>query len=148
MRYEVLIMMAVVGAINVIGRIMAKRAKERLAAEQAGASSSSAQSQPIARRRAVVTTQATPAPVRESMPMQGRASGKSVLRDAASARAILPIGAPPGVAIPSMAAMGQARVARAPAAPVRPVPARWSARRLRDGLVASEILGPPVSLRG
>ena len=33
MRYEVLIMMVVVGAINVIGRIMAKRAKARLAAE-------------------------------------------------------------------------------------------------------------------
>jgi hypothetical protein len=52
------------------------------------------------------------------------------------------------VASPTMADVAQARVAKSLAGPARAIRAGWSARRLRDGLVASEILGPPVSLRG
>jgi hypothetical protein len=52
------------------------------------------------------------------------------------------------VTTPTMASVAQARVAKSLAGPARAIRAGWSARRLRDGLVASEILGPPVSLRG
>ena len=161
MRYEVLIMMVVVGAINVIGRIMAKRAKARLAAEQSNAIESSAEPQPIARRPAVVAVNPTPVPVRETMQAPARVASRSVLRDAVAVE-VVPIFSIPArvptptmaavaqarVSIPTMAAVAQARVAKSLAGPARPVRAGWSARRLRDGLVASEILGPPVSLRG
>ena len=161
MRYEVLIMMVVVGAINVIGRIMAKRAKARLAAEQSNAIESSAEPQPIARRPAVVAVNPTPVPVRETMQAPARVASRSVLRDAVAVE-VVPIISPPArvptpamaavaqarVASPTMADVAQARVAKSLAGPARPVRAGWSARRLRDGLVASEILGPPVSLRG
>jgi hypothetical protein len=161
MRYEVLIMMVVVGAINVIGRIMAKRAKARLAAEQSNAIESSAEPQPIARRPAVVAVNPTPVPVRETVQAPARVASRSVLRDAVAVE-VVPIFSIPArvptptmaavaqarVASPTMADVAQARVAKSLAGPARPVRAGWSARRLRDGLVASEILGPPVSLRG
>ncbi len=161
MRYEVLIMMVVVGAINVVGRIMAKRAKARLAAEQSNAIESSAEPQPIARRPAVVAVNPTPVPVRETMQAPARVASRSVLRDAMAVE-VVPIFSIPArvptptmaavaqarVSIPTMADVAQARVAKSLAGPARPVRAGWSARRLRDGLVASEILGPPVSLRG
>lgn len=174
MRYEVLIMMAVVGAINVVGRIMAKRAKARLAAEQSNAIESSAKPQPIARRPSVVAVNPTPVPVRETMQAPARVASRSVLRDAVAVE-VVPIISTPArvpnptmaaiaqarvasptmadvaqarVSIPTMAAVAQARVAKSLAGPARPVRVGWSARRLRDGLVASEILGPPVSLRG
>lgn len=161
MRYEVLIMMAVVGAINVIGRIMAKRAKDRLAAEQSNAIEASAKPQPIARRPTVVAANPTPVPVRETMQAPARVARGSVLREAAAVE-VVPISSTPArvptptmaavaqarVSIPTMAAVAQARVANSLAGPARPVRGGWSARRLRDGLVASEILGPPVSLRG
>ena len=161
MRYEVLIMMVVVGAINVIGRIMAKRAKARLAAEQSNAIESSAEPQPIARRPAVVAVNPTPVPVRETVQAPARVASRSVLRDAVAVE-VVPIFSIPArvptptmaavaqarVSIPTMADVAQARVAKSLAGPARPVRAGWSARRLRDGLVASEILGPPVSLRG
>ncbi|MCE2874897.1 MAG: hypothetical protein LW625_04565 [Planctomycetaceae bacterium] len=161
MRYEVLIMMVVVGAINVIGRIMAKRAKARLAAEQSNAIESSAEPQPIARRPAVVAVNPTPVPVRETMQAPARVASRSVLRDAVAVEVVPIISTPARVPTPTMAAVAQARVAsptmadvaqarvaKSLAGPARPVRAGWSARRLRDGLVASEILGPPVSLRG
>jgi len=161
MRYEVLIMMVVVGAINVAGRIMAKRAKARLAAEQSNAIESSAEPQPIARRPAVVAVNPTPVPVRETVQAPVRVASRSVLRDAVAVE-VVPIFSIPArvptptmaavaqarVASPTMADVAQARVAKSLAGPARPVRAGWSARRLRDGLVASEILGPPVSLRG
>lgn len=161
MRYEVLIMMVVVGAINVVGRIMAKRAKARLAAEQSNAIESSAKPEPIARRPAVVAVNPTPVPVRETMQAPARVASRSVLRDAVAVE-VVPIISTPArvptptmaavaqarVSIPTMADVAQARVAQSLAGPARPVRAGWSARRLRDGLVASEILGPPVSLRG
>ncbi len=161
MRYEVLIMMVVVGAINVVGRIMAKRAKARLAAEQSNAIESSAKPEPIARRPAVVAVNPTPVPVRETVQAPARVASRSVLRDAVAVE-VVPIFSIParvptptmaavaqaGVSIPTMADVAQARVAKSLAGPARPVRAGWSARRLRDGLVASEILGPPVSLRG
>ena len=161
MRYEVLIMMVVVGAINVIGRIMAKRAKARLAAEQSNAIESSAEPQPIARRPAVVAVNPTPVPVRETMQAPARVASRSVLRDAVAVEVVPIFSIPARVPTPTMAAVAQARVAsptmadvaqakvaKSLAGPARPVRAGWSARRLRDGLVASEILGPPVSLRG
>lgn len=148
MRYEVLIMMAVVGAINVVGRIMAKRAKARLAAEQSNAIESSAKPQPIARRPAVVAVNPTPVPVRETMQAPARVASRSVLRDAVAVEVVPIISTPARVATPTMAAVAQARVAKSVAGPARAIRAGWSARRLRDGLVASEILGPPVSLRG
>jgi len=161
MRYEVLIMMVVVGAINVIGRIMAKRAKARLAAEQSNAIESSAKPQPIARRPAVVAVNPTPVPVRETMQAPARVASRSVLRDAVAVEVVPIIGttarvptptmaavAQARVASPTMADVAQARVAKSLAGPARAIRAGWSARRLRDGLVASEILGPPVSLRG
>ena len=161
MRYEVLIMMVVVGAINVIGRIMAKRAKARLAAEQLNAIESSAKPQPIARRPAVVAVNPTPVPVRETMQAPARVASRSVLRDAVAVEVVPIISTPARVPTPTMAAVAQARVAsptmadvaqarvaKSLAGPARPARAGWSARRLRDGLVASEILGPPVSLRG
>lgn len=161
MRYEVLIMMAVVGAINVIGRIMAKRAKARLAAEQSNAIESAAKPQPIARRPSVVAANPTPVPVRETTQTPARVGSRSVLQDAVAVDVMPIIRAPARVAIPAvaavaqtrvasptMAAEAQARVAKSLAGPARPVRAGWSARRLRDGLVASEILGPPASLRG
>ncbi|NBV64534.1 MAG: hypothetical protein EBR71_08745 [Planctomycetes bacterium] len=160
MRYEVLIMMAVVGAINVVGRIMAKRAKARLAAEQSNAIESSAKPQPIARRPSVVAASPTPEPVRETMQAPTRAATRPVMRDAVAVEVAPIISTPARVAIPTMAevaqtrvsiptmaAVAQAKVAKSLAGQVRPVRAGWSARRLRDGLVASEILGPPVSLR-
>ena len=161
MRYEVLIMMVVVGAINVVGRIMAKRAKARLAAEQSNAIESSAKPQPIARRPTVVAVNPTPVPVRETLQAPARVASRSVLRDAVAVE-VVPIISTPArvptptmadvaqarVSIPTMAAVAQARVAKSLAGPARPVRVGWSARRLRDGLVASEILGPPVSLRG
>lgn len=154
-------MMVVVGAINVIGRIMAKRAKARLAAEQSNAIESSAEPQPIARRPAVVAVNPTPVPVRETVQAPARVASRSVLRDAVAVE-VVPIFSIPArvptptmaavaqarVASPTMADVAQARVAKSLAGPARPVRAGWSARRLRDGLVASEILGPPVSLRG
>ena len=161
MRYEVLIMMVVVGAINVVGRIMAKRAKARLAAEQSNAIESSAEPQPIARRPAVVAVNPTPVPVRETMQAPARVASRSVLRDAVAVEVVPIISTPARVPTPTMAAVAQAkvasptmadvaqaRVAKSLVGPARPVRAGWSARRLRDGLVASEILGPPVSLRG
>jgi hypothetical protein len=161
MRYEVLIMMVVVGAINVIGRIMAKRAKARLAAEQSNAIESSAKPQPIARRPAVVAVNPTPVPVRETMQAPARVASRSVLRDAVAVEVVPIISTPARVPTPTMAAVAQARVttptmasvaqarvAKSLAGPARAIRAGWSARRLRDGLVASEILGPPVSLRG
>ena len=161
MRYEVLIMMVVVGAINVIGRIMAKRAKARLAAEQLNAIESSAKPQPIARRPAVVAVNPTPVPVRETMQAPARVASRSVLRDAVAVEVVPIISTPARVPTPTMAAVAQARVAsptmadvaqarvaKSLAGPARAIRAGWSARRLRDGLVASEILGPPVSLRG
>jgi hypothetical protein len=161
MRYEVLIMMVVVGAINVIGRIMAKRAKARLAAEQSNAIESSAKPQPIARRPAVVAVNPTPVPVRETMQAPARVASRSVLRDAVAVEVVPIISTPARVPTPTMAAVAQARVAsptmadvaqarvaKSVAGPARATRAGWSARRLRDGLVASEILGPPVSLRG
>jgi hypothetical protein len=161
MRYEVLIMMAVVGAINVVGRIMAKRAKARLAAEQSNAIESSAKPQPIARRPAVVAVNPTPVPVRETMQAPARVASRSVLRDAVAVEVVPIISTPARVPTPTMAAVAQARVAsptmadvaqarvaKSVAGPARAIRAGWSARRLRDGLVASEILGPPVSLRG
>jgi hypothetical protein len=161
MRYEVLIMMVVVGAINVIGRIMAKRAKARLAAEQLNAIESSAKPQPIARRPAVVAVNPTPVPVRETMQAPARVASRSVLRDAVAVEVVPIISTPARVPTPTMAAVAQARVAsptmadvaqarvaKSVAGPARAIRAGWSARRLRDGLVASEILGPPVSLRG
>lgn len=161
MRYEVLIMMAVVGAINVIGRIMAKRAKDRLAAEQSNAIESSAKPQPIVRRTTVVAANPAPVPVRETMQAPARVASRSVLREALAVEVVPIISTPARVAtptmaavaqarvsIPTMAAVAQARVAKSLAGPARPVRVGWSARRLRDGLVASEILGPPVSLRG
>jgi len=161
MRYEVLIMMAVVGAINVVGRIMAKRAKARLAAEQSNAIESSAKPQPIARRPAVVAVNPTPLPVRETMQAPARVASRSVLRDAVAVEVVPIISTPARVPTPTMAAVAQARVAsptmadvaqarvaKSLAGPARAIRAGWSARRLRDGLVASEILGPPVSLRG
>ena len=154
-------MMVVVGAINVIGRIMAKRAKARLAAEQSNAIESSAEPQPIARRPAVVAVNPTPVPVRETMQAPARVASRSVLRDAVAVEVVPIISTPARVPTPTMAAVAQAkvasptmadvaqaRVAKSLAGPARPVRAGWSARRLRDGLVASEILGPPVSLRG
>ena len=140
-------MMVVVGAINVIGRIMAKRAKDRLAAEQAKTSESSAESKRIDRRRAVVPARATPAPLRDVMRMPAHASGRAVPRDDVPGAAVSIISAPISVASLSMAAQGQARVAQSQPLSARPVGPRWSARRLRDGLVAAEILGPPVALR-
>lgn len=174
MRYEVLIMMAVVGAINVIGRIMAKRAKDRLAAEQSNAIESSAKPQPIVRRPTVFAANPSPVPVRETMQAPARVASRSVLREALAVEVVPIISTPARVAtpimaavaqtrvasptmadvaqarvsIPTMAAVAQARVAKSLAGPARPVRVGWSARRLRDGLVASEILGPPVSLRG
>ena len=161
MRYEVLIMMVVVGAINVIGRIMAKRAKARLAAEQSNAIESSAKPQPIARRPAVVAVNPTPVPVRETVQAPARVASRSVLRDAVAVEVVPIISTPARVPTPTMAAVAQARVAsptmadvaqarvaKSLAGPARAIRAGWSARRLRDGLVASEILGPPVSLRG
>jgi hypothetical protein len=161
MRYEVLIMMAVVGAINVVGRIMAKRAKARLAAEQSNAIESSAKPQPIARRPTVVAASPVPVPVRETMQAPTRVASRPVLRDAVAVEVVPIISIPARVATPTMAAVAQARVttptmaavaqarvAKSLAGPARPIRAGWSARRLRDGLVASEILGPPVSLRG
>lgn len=161
MRYEVLIMMVVVGAINVVGRIMAKRAKARLAAEQSNAIESSAKPEPIARRPAVVAVNPTPVPVRETVQAPARVASRSVLRDAVAVEVVPIISTPARVPTPTMAAVAQARVAsptmadvaqarvaKSLAGPARPVRAGWSARRLRDGLVASEILGPPVSLRG
>ncbi|MEY4842374.1 MAG: hypothetical protein RJA12_1098 [Planctomycetota bacterium] len=161
MRYEVLIMMVVVGAINVIGRIMAKRAKARLAAEQLNAIESSAKPQPIAPRPAVVAVNPTPVPVRETMQAPARVASRSVLRDAVAVEVVPIISTPARVPTPTMAAVAQARVASPTMAdvaqarvakslvgPARAIRAGWSARRLRDGLVASEILGPPVSLRG
>ena len=161
MRYEVLIMMVVVGAINVIGRIMAKRAKARLAAEQLNAIESSAKPQPIARRPTVVAASPVPVPVRETMQAPTRVASRPVLRDAVAVEVVPIIGIPARVATPTMAAVAQAtvttptmaavaqaRVAKSLAGPARPIRVGWSARRLRDGLVASEILGPPVSLRG
>ena len=174
MRYEVLIMMAVVGAINVIGRIMAKRAKARLAAEQSNPIESSAKPQPIVRRPMVVAANPSPVPVRETMQAPARVASRSVLREALAVEVVPIISTPARVAtptmaavaqarvasptmadvaqarvsIPTMAAVAQARVAKSLAGPARPVRVGWSARRLRDGLVASEILGPPVSLRG
>ena len=147
MRYEVLIMMAVVGAINVVGRIMAKRAKDRLAAEQSNAIESSAKPQPIDRSRAVVAVLPTTIPVREAIQMPVRAASRAVLRDAVAVEVIPTIAVPVSVGMPTMAAVAQAKVAKSLPGPVRPMRAGWSARRLRDGLVASEILGPPVSLR-
>lgn len=154
-------MMAVVGAINVVGRIMAKRAKARLAAEQSNAIESSAKPQPVARRPSVVAVNPTSVPVRETMQAPARVASRSVLRDAVAVE-VVPITRTPArvptptmaevaqarVAIPTMADVAQARVAKTLAEPARSVRAGWSARRLRDGLVASEILGPPVSLRG
>jgi len=83
------------------------------------------------------------------------------MRDAVAVEIVPIISTPARVAIPTMAAVAQvrvttstmaavaqARVAKSLAGPARPIRAGWSARRLRDGLVASEILGPPVSLRG
>lgn len=161
MRYEVLIMMAVVGAINVVGRIMAKRAKARLAAEQSNAIESSAKPQPIARRPTVVDANPMPVPVRETMQAPARVASRSVLRDAVAVEVVPIISTPARVPTPTMAAVAQARVAsptmadvaqarvaKSLAGPARAIRAGWSARRLRDGLVASEILGPPVSLRG
>ena len=161
MRYEVLIMMVVVGAINVIGRIMAKRAKARLAAEQSNAIESSAKPEPIARRPAVVAVNPTPVPVRETVQAPARVASRSVLRDAVAVEVVPIFSIPARVPTPTMAAVAQARVAsptmadvaqakvaKSLAGPARPARAGWSARRLRDGLVASEILGPPVSLRG
>jgi hypothetical protein len=161
MRYEVLIIMVVVGAIDVIGRIMAKRAKARLAAEQLNAIESSAKPQPIARRPAVVAVNPTPVPVRETMQAPARVASRSVLRDAVAVEVVPIISTPARVPTPTMAAVAQARVAsptmadvaqarvaKSLAGPARAIRAGWSARRLRDGLVASEILGPPVSLRG
>ena len=148
MRYEVLIMMAVVGAINVVGRIMAKRAKARLAAEQSNAIESPAKPQPIARRPSVVAASPTPVPVRETMQAPTRAATRPVMRDAVAVEVAPIISTPARVAIPTMASVAQAKVAKSLAGPVRPIRAGWSARRLRDGLVASEVLGPPVSLRG
>ena len=161
MRYEVLIMMVVVGAINVVGRIMAKRAKARLAAEQSNAIESSAKPQPIARRPTVVAVNPTPVPVRETLQAPARVASRSVLRDAVAVEVVPIFSIPARVPTPTMAAVAQARVAsptmadvaqakvaKSLAGPARPVRAGWSARRLRDGLVASEILGPPVSLRG
>ena len=161
MRYEVLIMMAVVGAINVVGRIMAKRAKARLVAEQSNAIESSAKPQPIARRPSVVAASPTPEPVRETMQTPTRAATRPVMRDAVAVEVAPIISTPARVVIPTMAAVAQvrvttptmatvaqARVAKSLAGPARPIRAGWSARRLRDGLVASEILGPPVSIRG
>jgi hypothetical protein len=161
MRYEVLIMMVVVGAINVVGRIMAKRAKARLAAEQSNAIESSAKPEPIARRPAVVAVNPTPVPVRETVQAPARVASRSVLRDAVAVEVVPIFSIPARVPTPTMAAVAQARVAsptmadvaqakvaKSLAGPARPARAGWSARRLRDGLVASESLGPPVSLRG
>lgn len=120
MRYEVLIMMAVVGAINVIGRIMAKRAKDRLAAEQAEAIESHATPKPAAKRREVVPP--PPGPVSTAIPATA-------------------------VAKPPVAAVAQTKSVAPVAIPRRSSRLPWSARRMRDGLVASEILGPPISLR-
>jgi len=154
-------MMEVVGAINVIGRIKSTRAKARLAAEQSNAIESSAKPQPIARRPAVVAVNPTPVPVRETMPAPTRVASRSVLRDAVAVEVVPIISSPARVPTPTMAAVAQARVAsptmadvaqarvaKSLAGPARAIRAGWSARRLRDGLVASEILGPPVSLRG
>jgi hypothetical protein len=95
------------------------------------------------------------------MQAPARVASRSVLRDAVAVEVVPIISTPARVPTPTMAAVAQARVAsptmadvaqarvaKSVAGPARAIRAGWSARRLRDGLVASEILGPPVSLRG
>jgi len=148
MRYEVLIMMAVVGAINVIGRIMAKRAKDRLAAEQAQVDASVAVPKRVVAPRPSVAQE----PIPELL--------QAMLDQARRQRSEPPVAQPSLVPAPPAPASGAVSARAVTEAATRQGPAQfripalrrsrtgWSARLLRDGLVAAEILGPPVSLRG
>ena len=146
-------MMAVVGAINVIGRIMAKRAKDRLAAEQAQVDASVAVPKRVVAPRPTAAQEPIPELLQAMLDQARRQRSELPVPQPSLAPAQRP-SAPPAPASGAVSARAVTEAATRQGPPQFLVPAlrrsrtAWSARRLRDGLVAAEILGPPVSLRG
>ena len=151
MRYEVLIMLAVIGGLNLVGRLLAKRAAARQAQSQAAPPSAPAP-QPVQRRVVRSQSPATALKPTRAATRPSQASPRAVAQAAPSVAKVVD-------ATESMVH----RPAAAPARPVGPTRSwaiaagptvreqaqrnRWNARSLRRALVASEILGTPVSLR-
>ena len=162
MRWEVLVMLAVVGAINLIGRIAAHRAKVK--AQQAGTLPSAPGSNPAPPRvPARATAGKKPRPVlRAKQATQGAprsARPEPIRADPETSRVRPAFAAPssdfragaviPVAVIPAAATGGSARE------PIRTVVSAnagrlgrvWNARRLRQAFVAAEVLGRPAALR-
>lgn len=147
MRYEVLIMLGVLGAVNLVGRVLAKRAKdaaEREASSELDATGDSTPRVPPpmsvaapVRRAKVAATQGVP-----------KAEAKRVAQAVRSkrerqARVATPAPPPPAPSRPTVSVLPAAKGAM----PARETRNRWNARSLRRAFVASEIFGTPASLR-
>lgn len=131
-------MLAVVGAVNLVGRYLAKRAAAEERAEQAAGTETPAAAGPKTRSvpaRAVKKVAPAPpaAPPVVRAPKASAASMK-VSTPARSVRAALPVTA--ARAAPASAATKQGEPRK-----------RWNARTLRRAFVASEIFGTPVGKR-
>ena len=129
-------MLAVVGAVNLVGRVLAKRAEAR---------SKEGASEPVRGAREVGRTRSFPATVRTAPIREPSRAGQQPATRVAQA-------VPAAITNARSDGAGVGRRSMPVAATTKPAAAskprnRWNARTLRRAFVASEILGSPVGLR-
>lgn len=139
MRWEALVMVVILGAINLIGRWMAARAERRKREASASAGETrapvGASKQALAQRPTVVRA-----------PREARLEPTGASREAPSSS--MPQPKPPKPLIPGTAREALIRAAAVAPSPKARNPARlWSSKAVRQAFIASEILAKPASLR-
>lgn len=157
MRWEVLVLMLVVGLINLIGRWLSARSERQKQAQIETQSRPPSAPQPPRRVvRVERPARVAPAPAPPPVPAATRARTASPSISPAASEPTSP-----RADRPSAVAVAVARpVSVRPSAPVAPKPfalrpsrterqsARWTAAAIRRAFIASEIFAKPVSLRG
>lgn len=153
MRWEVLVMMALLGAVNLIGRWMAARQKAKQRDQEALEQIRKPRERPAEVPRVRVERPSVPSP-RPIQRVPAPVSPPRVVKSEASRPVVRPAPAPVverlaaakagDVRLPGLAGKVALDAALAKKANRRP---RWTAKGLRNAFVASEILAKPSSLR-
>jgi len=153
MRWEVLVMMALLGAVNLIGRWLTARQKAKQRDQEALEQIRKPRERPAEAPR-VRVERPSAASARPSQPVPSPVSRPKVVKSEAARPVVRPAPAPVverlaaakagDVRLPGLAGKVALDAAIARKASRRP---RWTAKGLRNAFVASEILAKPSSLR-
>jgi hypothetical protein len=153
MRWEVLVMMALLGAVNLIGRWVAARQKAKQREQEALGESGKPRERPVQSPRVRVERPGA-SPPRPSQPVPAPAARTKVVKRE-EARPVVRPAPSPVVAKVAAAKAGDVRLPGQPAKAAGDMSKngsarqriRWSAKGLREAFVASEILAKPSCLR-